>query len=170
MTEEEKVSITNGLLSRIPLYGEFEIQFDDIPPLVNDDEIEKVIKKGAENLKNAQRIKNEQEIIQELIFGGFVINRHDIKVEGKLYRQLTDRGRELKELGSFVEYNRVQELKDAKILAKVSRKATEEKRNKYLFCISLSIAISTGLAALYYLLEILRIQYHRGLPWHVFFQ
>jgi hypothetical protein len=169
MTESERIELTNEILTRIPSYGEFEIIYDAGSPPITNTVAEDMIKNIADSMRKKNLIQNQQEIIQELVFSGFVINRHDIKIEGKIYMQLTDRGRELKELGSMAEYNRVQEQKSAILRAAVAQRAREDQRNEYQFWITLSIAISTGFAAVYYILEILRIQYHLGLPNHVFF-
>ncbi len=160
MTIEDKADITNDLLSRIPAYGEFEILYDNKMAAIitatfpyNDvrESVEKALSDGA---ALAQRMADEQLILQELIFGGFIINRHDIKVEGKIYRQLTDSGRELKELGSMESYKRVQQEKAAKILADDDHRAMEVLRNKRLYYVTWSLAISTAIAALYYLKEL----------------
>lgn len=60
--------------------------------------------------RNSIRILNEQAfrshaVFEYLVKEGFAINRHDIKVQNKIYRQLTDKGRELKECGSIEAYN-----------------------------------------------------------------
>jgi hypothetical protein len=168
MTEEEKVLITNDLLSRFPAYGEFDLVLIKKPIVItNTTEAREVIKTweqtAAEALQEGARFIKEQQIIQELIFGGFVINRHDIKAEGKIYRQLTDRGRELKEMGSMEAFNLYVESRNR-------RKRLQDQRTERLYWINFWIAVGAISAALYYILEILRIQYHLGLPNHVFFQ
>jgi len=169
MTEDEKIKVTNDILSRIPSYGEFEIIYDKVVPPVTNTTAENMIKNVAESVRKQNMILAEQEVIQELVFGGFIVNRHDIKIEDKTYMQLTDRGRELKELGSMEAYGELQKQKAAILRAAAAQRAMEVKRNGCLFWITLLIAIATGFAAVYYILEILRIQYHLGLPRHVLF-
>lgn len=156
---EAKISITNDLLSRFPAYGEFDLILIPKPIIItNIQEAKEIVKTWeqttAEGLQAIERFKKEQEIVQELIFGGFVINRHDIKVEGKVYRQLTDKGRELKELGSMDAYNRVQQAKSDAIRDSANRQAKADQRDIYSFWVTVSLAISTGVAALYYLKEL----------------
>lgn len=170
MNESDKIELTNELLSRIPPYGEFDFDYDEIKPVINNTPVEEMIKSVAENVKKQNKLIYEIEILQELVFNGFIINRHDIKLHDRIFMQLTDMGRELKYLGSIEAYKKEQDKKTTNFIADKQDKANEAKRNKWGFRITFSIAISTGFAAVYYILEILRIQYHLGLPCHVFFR
>jgi len=49
--------------------------------------------------------KLNEKTIEYLVGNGFAINRYDIKDTEKRYRQLTDKGRMLKECGSIAVYN-----------------------------------------------------------------
>ena len=160
MTEEEKRILTNDLLSNVPAYGEFEI-FNQYERYQGSD-------CGGDSdlsirMNSLEQWKNTQVVIQELISSGFMVNRHDIKVESKVFRQLTDKGRLLKELGSMDAFN-------LHVQKDIDRKHIQDQRLARMYWINFCIAVATGCAAIYYLLEILRIQYHWGLPHHVFFQ
>jgi predicted transcriptional regulator len=135
MTPEERALITNELLSSMPAFGEFGI-------------ITHVARAKSE------RFLKEKDVISGLISEGFIINRNDLKADYKKYIQLTDTGRELKELGSMESYNRVQQARKDSILADADHRATERLRSKYLYYLTWSIGISTGVAALYYLKEL----------------
>lgn len=105
------------IIARAFPYGEFTIR-PELPKvqvinfnfLSPDEEGENAKLKKALDLK--EQIKTlhkvgllDEEVMQYLVSNGFAINRHDIKVDGVLYRQLTDKGRELKDCGSIEEYN-----------------------------------------------------------------
>ena len=162
MTNEERIFHTNSLLERLPAYGEFDTIFDEENQIIDGSDFlspKSGIMPAIEDLLKIRNLKyeaflKEQEIIQELIFGGFIINRHDIKSEGKIYRQLTDSGRELKFLGSMESYNRAQQAKIDSNRDDADHKATERSRSKYLYYLTWSLAISTGVAALYYLRQL----------------
>ena len=101
-------------------------------------------------------------VLDYLVQNGFAFNRHDIKDRGKLYRQLTDKGRKLKELGSIKAYAYYEE-------ECLKMEVRQRVRDEYLYWIQFWIAVGAVSAAIYYLLEILRIQYRFGLPYHVHF-
>ncbi|MBA3828518.1 MAG: hypothetical protein H0X33_06240 [Taibaiella sp.] len=52
-----------------------------------------------------ERSKIDEEAIGYLIQEGFAVNRHDIQVPNKIYRQLTDKGRKLKGFGTLQAFN-----------------------------------------------------------------
>ncbi len=82
----------------------------------------------------------------------------------------TDKGRLLKQKGSIHQYYQyLQEEKRKAEIAEIDRKI-QSQRNRYQYWINVSIAVATGIAALYYFLEIFRIQYHWGLPGHCEFR
>ena len=87
----------------------------------------------------------EMTIRDYLISEGFALDKGFVDPNGYLI-ELTDRGRKLKELGSVDKYN--QYLFDTKIHA--------NKMEKYTYRIQLAIAIATGIAAIYYFIEILK--------------
>ena len=99
-------------------YGEFSIQQElpkiqliDFEFLTPDDRklrekiYEKVsIKAGIVSMHNKSKI--DEEAIGYLIQEGFAVNKHEIKDgSNRVYRQLTDRGRKLKELGTIELFN-----------------------------------------------------------------
>jgi len=167
MTKEERILLTNDLLSRFPAHGEFEMQYINAGQVITASPYNDLLRRTQEAIEGAKLIQqtylNETEIIQDLIFGGFIINRHDIKTEGKIYRQLTDRGRELKELGSMEAFK-------LHVANDNRKKMLQDQRINRLYWINFWIMVGALGALVYYILEILRIQYHRGLPFHVFFQ
>ena len=107
-------------------------------------------------------VKDERAAIY-LIDNGFASNRHDIKAENQIYRQLTDTGRKLKELGSISEFKHYQEeLKEEKENA-INHAQLEQQRNKYMFWITICIAISTAMQGISNFLETIRNYYNRGI-------
>ena len=87
-------------------------------------------------------------LCQYLFDNGFAIARHDIIFENKVYFELTDRGRKLKECGSVESFNAYE-------LAYKNEAEMVKRREINLYRISLGLLISTAAAALYYLMEIL---------------
>jgi hypothetical protein len=94
-----------------------------------------------------QQLKEYEEGLKYLVDYGFATNRYDIKVEGKIYWQLTDKGRLLKEIGTMegFRHHELQEKKEG-----ISRKFRE--RNSYI--VTLSIAVSTFVSAVYYFFQL----------------
>ena len=88
--------------------------------------------------------------LQYLIENGFVIERGDLGFGGSARQfQFTDRGRKLKESGSIAAFQKLQFDDDQREL----HRAVMEKRT---YLIQASIALATGVAALYYLIEIIK--------------
>ncbi len=56
-------------------------------------------------LKEQLDIIKDERVAQYLVHNGFAVNRHDIKLEDRIFRQFTDKGRKLKELGSLDAFN-----------------------------------------------------------------
>lgn len=162
------------MISRFPFYGEFTYEFiPNKPPIYNinflnpnDDEESKKIKEWIEKSGIGEQKRHNEFIrhlgtIQYLIDNGFVINRHDIKVEGKKFLQLTDMGRELKNMGTLEKYNETQELKQKAIKDEQTYRNQERLRNIRLFEIAenqywtnILLCVWTGLAAFYSLIQI----------------
>jgi hypothetical protein len=117
---------------------------------------------------DAKKLKDEYrkyvEAMKYLVQEGFAINRNDIKDGRKIFRQLTDKGRLLKECGTMEEYHRQILIDKNHKIAYADRQATEALRNKYHFYITLSIGFSTLVAAIYYSIETLRIFYPSWFP------
>jgi len=170
-------------MEMIAYYGEFIVEPNPPRNMIVDlsdfltVKPEEALKRVKDALEQKEYLKREyqqlwrdEEVLQYLVDNGFAVNRHDIKVEGQIYRQLTDKGRDLKELGGIEAYCAVLKDKEDKIIFEAVRRNKEAQRNKHLFWITFFIGVSTVLAAVYYVLEILRIQYHLGLPNHIFFR
>lgn len=81
--------------------------------------------------------KHYEEIMLFMVDEGLAINRRDIKMEdGYMWRELTDRGRRLKELGSYEDF-----------IEEESSKKRREARNEKLISVGYLIAILVGIAA-----------------------
>lgn len=164
------------LIQEIPPYGEFELQvpqpkpnIDVIPFSINmpDEQLLDSIRNNItahqkEYEKSLETLQFDEAVVQYLVLEGFAINRHDIKTTGKIYRQLTDEGRNLKKLGTLEKYRDVQ------------RKLQEERdilrnRDRKMYLINFWIAVGAVATIVYYVFEILRTQYHLGLPHHINF-
>jgi hypothetical protein len=164
------------LIQEIPPYGEFELQMpqpkpnvDAIPFSINmpDEQFLNSIRNSItahqkEYEENLKALQFDEAVVQYLVLEGFAINRHDIKATGKIYRQLTDEGRNLKKLGTLEKYRDVQ------------RKLQEERdilwsRDRKMYLINFWIAVGAVATIVYYIFEILRTQYHLGLPHHINF-
>lgn len=92
----------NNWLPQIPMYGEFT--FPDYPSQ------RFILLQSTEEAEYKEKLLREKDVRDEamsyLIFDGFATNRHDIdKSSGVLYRELTDRGRELKVCGSLERFD-----------------------------------------------------------------
>lgn len=146
--DDNNKKIISQMMAEFPPFGDHEIVYES---------------------DNAVLVQKGKDTVQYLIDYGFIINRYDLNKDDKRYMQLTEKGRELKDIGSIDSYMQVQNENADRIKANNDRKEMEVRRVGYLYWISLSIGISTAIAAFYYLLEIFRIQYHLGLPNHVFF-
>lgn len=117
------------------------------------------------NLQNRILTKMQVEnIAARLSMEGFAIQRFDLQKEGGIqYGQLTDEGRKFKYFGSISTYFLQKEEYEKKEVRRINR-------DESVYWIQVWIAVGAVAAALYYLLETLRIQYHLGLPYHVFFR
>ena len=159
ISEETIIShIDMHLLPQIPFYGEFDMHrpVTDRVAIVNTIE-------DAENLvKKIAFYEVEDAALQWLIFNGFVINRHDIQQAGRTYRQLTDKGRVLKEHGSVKSYKKTEAEKTMDIELEKQYRKSEQQRNKYLFWITVCIAVSTVMQGAWNLLETIRNYYNQG--------
>jgi len=171
------------LITQIPYYGEFivvptqrkstVVDLSDFLSVDPNEALNRVIKalERKDELKiEYKQLMEDDESLQYLVNNGFAINRHDIKIGDNIYRQLTDKGRELKDVGTIASYKILMAQKAKKLINSEKQRTNEEKRNKYQFFINVCLAIFTGVAAVYYFLEILRIHYNLGLPNHVLFK
>ena len=87
-----------------------------------------------------------KEIYDYLVNFGFANKRNDISPSG-FSIELNDRGRKLKECGSLRNF-------DLLMQAEIKEKTRQSKMEKYSFWITVFIAFSTGIAAIYYLIQI----------------
>jgi len=135
--DERLISAVNFLIQRFPNYGIYIID----PRLTVTDDNGKVIIYP----------KDTSEVVQYLVDEGFSVIRYDafeiINDKEKLPRELTDRGRKLKELGSIEAFTKYH---------------MDEEQLKYLlnhtvlrsYYVNLCIALGTSMAAVYYYLLI----------------
>lgn len=92
-------------------------------------------------------------LVRKMSDDGFTIIRHDISVGDKLYFELTERGRKLKELRTIEMFN-LYEADEGNQKSKALRREANGYR------ISVGILLATLAAAVYYILEI--IKHHLG--------
>lgn len=145
MDEKEK-KILNLVLHYLPYYGDFKLM--DKITLIKSNKI----------LEVYNTLTNPQEqvltISEYLVSHGFAITRNDLDVDGTSI-EFTARGRWLKESGTFEVYQKSQkDKKDKKIKQELEVEAAQQ-RNVQMNRLTLIIAISTGIAAIYYILEIM---------------
>ncbi len=142
-TEEEIIARIPQVIGKAFPYGSFNLQLDTSILAANEySDDQKIIIKNAYN-----QVGQEIEVIMYLIKEGFAINREDLSDKGKSFQQLTDRGRLLKECGSLQEFNRVNAIQE-------SQKDLLNQTVVRNYYVNLCIAISTGVAAIYYIIEI----------------
>jgi hypothetical protein len=98
-----------------------------------------------------------------LIGAGFARWRLDAGDRNNTFFEFTDEGRKLQKLKTVEAYN-------AHLLQEAEERDRRKQRDKNLYWINFWIAVGALAAAAYYILEILRIQYHLGLPCHVYFR
>lgn len=181
-TNEIELRITE-LITLIAYYGEFIIvpitrkstivdlsDFQTVDPNEALNRVIKSLEREDELISEYKQLMQDDESLQYLVDNGFAINRHDIKIEDNIYRQLTDKGRQLKDVGTIASFKKLVTQQEKKIIDNENQRINEQRRNKYLYLINLCLAIFTGIAAVYYTLEILRTQYNLGLPNHIFFK
>lgn len=176
-SRSELIDELNSKIASIPDYGEFEfaIKYADYIIFQASDFIglsEAEAKAKKEDIieqnqflrvSHQEMVKNER-VVQFLIDGGFAVNRHDIKVPGKIYRQLTDKGRELKEAGSMDNYLQKISAIEREKREEASYRIVERRRNSYMFWITISIAIATVFQGIFNALEAIRNYYNPLLP------
>jgi hypothetical protein len=125
LSEDELNERMKNLLPEIPPYGEFNIKpndrpdFDEINKL---DSQQKLIKEML--VKEYTDLVKDEMVITYLANNGFAVNRFDIDHKEKLSRQLTDKGRKLKELGTIQSYTSYVNEEDCKV---VEKKQKEER-------------------------------------------
>jgi len=155
--------LLNDLLSFMPMFSPFSIHA--LISLEDNRNYKTVaeISQFTDTYKMDGTNYNPTDILLEryLDEGGFIIQRRDLNYEENLI-QLTDEGRKLKNSGSmkanvFVLYRKPHH-----------QNASKDGMGTF-FWIQLWIMVGALAATIYYTLEILRTQYHLGLPHHVWF-
>ncbi|MDB5017058.1 MAG: hypothetical protein JWQ84_1890 [Mucilaginibacter sp.] len=148
-TSEIEIRISS-LIGFIPYHGEFILEpqpikmtvvdFSDFLTVSDEVALKRVTKANEQEdeLKSEYiNLKRDEEVLQYLVNNGYAINRHDINNDRGIYRQLTDKGRELKDVGTILAYRKLSEKKEEKILQDEMQRDIERQRNKYLFRINL---------------------------------
>lgn len=156
--EDEVVARIPDLIAQAFPYGEFVIEYSEpnmeivninIYTADESGELAK-LKKALDPKEQLKRMYKQslldEEVMQYLVNNGFAVNRHDIKEEGKIYRQLTDKGRKLKELGSIAAYNDYTEKSNRKTVL-------QDRRVGYLYWINFWIAVGTVVVGVYTLFQ-----------------
>lgn len=112
-SEQQIIDNIPEVISMITPFGEFSFErLKHKPSIINTDGLgsglARKLQEELERTKYFERIAElDEKTIEYLVQQGFIVNRHDIiRHQDKLYRQLTDSGRKLKELGSIKEYNK----------------------------------------------------------------
>lgn len=190
-TREEIISCVPDIIAKAFPYGEFTIEWQPqfIPRIIN---INPSTTEGEEQLQNLadafnskKRIideyegrKKNEEILQFLVGEGFAINRHDIGDKTILYRQLTDKGRELKECGSIEAYHakidllrageeeeRTWRKETSRRQHRLAEKQMELSQNQYI--VNIWIALSTGVVAVLGFFQMFDYYYKHTLNWQM---
>lgn len=170
MTEEEILSLIPEVLEKMPFYGEFAL-----PEYVDFDETitGPLLPEEKTNRYNEWMYAIDTVLIY-LVSNGFAINRHDIKQKKKsifqmagneenmLFRQLTDNGRILKECKTIDAYNKKMEAISIELEQEKTNKKSDQERNRYIFWITICIAISTAMQGVWNFLETVRNYYNKG--------
>lgn len=138
---------------RVPILLEFSAFMYGSFPLIAD---YSKVDKNNPNREQLMKIYRESLLDEHamiwLIRNGFAYNRHELATKGILYRELTEKGRKLKDLRKL-------EIYDQFVSDTNRKKETQERRTEYLYWVNFWIAVGTSVAALYYLLEISRHHY-----------
>lgn len=151
----------NRLIQAAPPYGEFTtqdasaistIEVIDFNILDSDESVIHQITQKLDPksiiIKDHEVWLKDQSILEYLVNNGFAINRHDINDEHNFYRQLTDKGRKLKELGAIKAYDDY-----------IQKKEVDNKRRKQredrLYWINFWIAAGAIAAMIYYFVDLI---------------
>lgn len=148
MTPDQKSELIKMLISKFPMYGEV----DTVSMAFTKTNLHNgYLTELMESFDNA---KHKDEAINSLISEGFIINRDDISTQTQKIRQLTDKGRKLKEMGSIEIYQKEQDKKKKDATDTAEREAKADQRDVYHFWVTVLIGISTAITAIYYGIEI----------------
>jgi len=139
--EIKKIEKTINLyLESMPPFGEFTLQdvaTNGIEPLLFESFL------GYDN--------NHSKAYNYMYEQGFLIKRHDIKINGIEYVQLTDKGRQLKEIGSIEGYNEHLKIQNDKALEKEILSDRLSQSSLLSNQVNLLIAIGVTVSAVYYI-------------------
>jgi hypothetical protein len=144
--DDKEIKILDLILEYIPFYGEFNLS--EKVNLIKKDKLEDIKK----NLTNPD--EQFRSIKDFLVEHGYAIKRNDV-LPNETFIELKERGRWLKEQGSMRSYLDYQKQKKEKARHESEERLRAIERNKQMNKLTSWIAISTGMAAIYYLLEIL---------------
>jgi len=144
--DDKETKILDIVLEYIPYYGEFDL-LEKAKSIKNEkfDEVWKNLGNPTEQMIKLQNF---------LVEHGYAIKRNDL-IPSEKFIELKERGRWLKEKGDMKSYLEYQKNKKEKAQNEEIERATAIQRNKQMNRLTFWIAISTGVAALYYLLEVL---------------
>ncbi|HYD22127.1 MAG TPA: hypothetical protein VEB40_11675 [Flavipsychrobacter sp.] len=173
MSEDEVISHVSRIIEMAQQYGAFTLVPTFFPTKVvpkegasnrwhkyTEADVARLDEERKEEFKRSyiQYLKDDK-VLDYLVENGFAITRSDIQDEWKMYRELTDKGRELKQCKTIEAYNaKIQEQQDkmeAEALwrAETSRnqvRLAEEQavlsKNQYL--VNICIAVATGVMAI----------------------
>lgn len=147
MSDEDIRKRISHVIEKAHPYGEFEVilDIDKLKEVLNktdtDDEQKRIF------IKNYQEVQQDNLVLNYLVKEGFAVNRNDIQIPGKLYRQLNDRGRDLKALGSLDKFN-------LSVAEATRNKHIQDQRLARMYWINLWIAVGAIVAGLYYANEL----------------
>ncbi len=194
LTENEIIQKIPSIIEAIEPYGEF-ILVCPAPKLgsitmgtTGSKEIPKEVRRSMIELdkqiiRQYEANKRQEDVLNYLVNRGFAINRHDIKDGRGTHRQLTDKGRELKECGSIEAYKaKITAVREADEAERKWREETSRRQhqlaieqaelskqqailNKNQLFVNICIAVATFVAALYSSFQILDFYEHHYVAW-----
>jgi|GEM_PF-4997964 hypothetical protein len=170
-SQEDLESRVSHIIAKAFPYGEFTVVTElprmsviSIDPLATDEESINAIQIA---INPATRLKElykwsviDSAAAMYLVEQGFAINRHDINADNVIYRQLTDKGRMLKECGTINAYNQLlsaqkeEEAKEIEWRKETSRRQhhlaeVQADLSKNQLHVNIWIALSTAVGAVY---------------------
>lgn len=169
LSTNEIIENIDNMIVWLPAYGQFLGYFSAYDRILIVSTSDKdYLEQAQQSKEKIDRYQLQEETLRYLVNEGFAIDRLDIPTEqGRTCRQLTDKGRELKTCGSINSYRRLQETKDANLLAIENDRRRDFQRNEYQFWVNVSIAISTGVAAVFYLYSLFDLYLKHSMEWQM---
>ena len=139
--DSKVIATIDQILPYLPSYGEFDF-FERMKHIKSNE-----MPEFADYPTGTQHIPAPEYLVEN----GFALNRiiysEDLEFLTKIFYQLTDKGRDLRNCGSLRAFFIQQEEKEKNLKRK-------QQIEKYTYRIQVSIAIATGIAAIYYAIEI----------------